>query len=628
MSSNGVAIRQRAQTTLGFTVSLDPPRNIKHAMAEVRVLIQSSKTAKVSVMNLLPSEKTYNVAKITSNQKAFGAGVAIEAVNIGVATGKSRDRLYLAKDTDTVALQFDNSNVKPANIKRPRWGALKDWWNQIEDQGDCGVDPLPSDSDGTITFGWQFRPVLGADYVEPGNRQVFAQLALPSDASDGFDGTVWIRTVWRYYDPQSRVAGPIIKSTCSTAADGDSIQMRSPLKVHNLTVSDIGGGQLKFSAKGDFYTPAFSIRSGSNNVVPTMFDGSTVNVFGAARDLIKAGDLYLVDSNGTETPFGQRAQEDKQCGIDNAVMTALPYSDGNSRVQLDVMMKKDYLPQDGVPLPLALIGDQTYGLQESPYTTNPGQTTFCDESSSPLVCHYQFLAPTASLQKSQTFFVRDLAWSGHEFQRNGVVNFEPGFSGIAAIGAVGEDGKKHEKKKDDPKDPNSITIYSVTGFGFHSFFDCKKPACPSVWIGNNIVDSLTLTALTDNLATLQLDSSIAQKTIGFGWVPKNVAQQTANLPLIWVFNMPKSEPTSKAQPSPPFLYVGDSQTVTFTGGELGSITSVVFESLTPLQKVYDPKSKSLAISVPTAITQKPGHKELIGKTSGDDVILPIDVVLR
>ena len=196
--------------------------------------------------------------------------------------------------------------------------------------------------------------------------------------------------------------------------------------------------------------------------------------------LSKRAIFYLVDSNGTETPFGQRARrEDKQCGIDNAVMTALPYSDGNSRVQLDVMMKKDYLPQDGVPLPSCADRRPDLRLARISLHHQSRPDDILRRKLKPaLVCHYQFLAPTASLQKSQTFFVRDLAWSGHEFQRNGVVNFEPGFSGIAAIGAVGEDGKKHEKKKDDPKDPNSITIYSVTGFGFHSFFDCKKPACP------------------------------------------------------------------------------------------------------------------------------------------------------
>src|SRR5205085_11130774 len=71
----------------------------------------------VSIMTLLPTEKTYNVAKITSHQGSFGAGVALEPVTAGVNTGRSKDRLYLAKDTDTLALQYHTPSVR--SIGRP-----------------------------------------------------------------------------------------------------------------------------------------------------------------------------------------------------------------------------------------------------------------------------------------------------------------------------------------------------------------------------------------------------------------------------------------------------------------------------------------------------------------------------
>ncbi|MBV9085261.1 MAG: hypothetical protein JOZ62_21500, partial [Acidobacteriaceae bacterium] len=105
---NNRATKSRAQTTVGFSVSLNPPHRFKHAVAEVRVIVQSPKdNDPVSVVNLLPTQKTYNVAKVTSHQNAFGAGAVIEPVNVGVSTGKAKDRLYLAKDTDTVAFQFN-----------------------------------------------------------------------------------------------------------------------------------------------------------------------------------------------------------------------------------------------------------------------------------------------------------------------------------------------------------------------------------------------------------------------------------------------------------------------------------------------------------------------------------------
>ena len=48
-----------------------------------------------------------------------------------------------------------------------------------------------------IVLGWQFRPVLGADYVKGGQRQVFAQLALPADLNEEYVPTVYVQTRWR-----------------------------------------------------------------------------------------------------------------------------------------------------------------------------------------------------------------------------------------------------------------------------------------------------------------------------------------------------------------------------------------------------------------------------------------------
>ena len=53
-----------------------------------------------------------------------------------------------------------------------------------------------------MTFGWQFRPVLGRHSVSPGLRQLFAVLALPVE-DKGVEAkqlTVTARTYWRKYD--------------------------------------------------------------------------------------------------------------------------------------------------------------------------------------------------------------------------------------------------------------------------------------------------------------------------------------------------------------------------------------------------------------------------------------------
>jgi hypothetical protein len=75
------------------------------------------------------------------------------------------------------------------------------------------TDPAGS----TLTFGWEFRPVLGRRSVSPGMRQMFAVIAVPEDnelknivggttAGDpdpSFQMKVMVRTFWRRYDAKT-----------------------------------------------------------------------------------------------------------------------------------------------------------------------------------------------------------------------------------------------------------------------------------------------------------------------------------------------------------------------------------------------------------------------------------------
>jgi len=179
LSRNSRAVANRQQTNLGFAISLDPPRQFKHALAEVRIIMRPHKgqspDSRMSVVNLLPYEKTYNVAKITSKQNSFGAGVVVEAISLGVSTGKSKDRLYLAKDTDTIALQFPSKQLIDRPIPQLIGDEVKSSaellrTNELK-QGCDENNPSHNDVYGTegnaIVFGWQFRPVLGLITSKP-----------------------------------------------------------------------------------------------------------------------------------------------------------------------------------------------------------------------------------------------------------------------------------------------------------------------------------------------------------------------------------------------------------------------------------------------------------------------------
>jgi hypothetical protein len=245
--SQGNATGTRQQTTLGINISLDPPQRYKHAVAEVRLWVYAVNARKpVSIVNLLPAAKTYNVAKITNNQKAFGAGVVIDPVNVGVAGGKTKNRLYLAKDTDTVALEYlphHDGVTDPwphgaipvgrsaqENIRDPV--RESEIWQTITDA--CADDPGPSKDteDGAsngmanpVVLGWQFRPVLGADYVQGGMRQVFAQLAMPNLTGQMSAPKVFIQTRWREYDSKRQVVGQVYKGSCSLVEDLEPIMI-------------------------------------------------------------------------------------------------------------------------------------------------------------------------------------------------------------------------------------------------------------------------------------------------------------------------------------------------------------------------------------------------------------------
>ncbi|MBV9085584.1 MAG: hypothetical protein JOZ62_23155, partial [Acidobacteriaceae bacterium] len=120
-----------------------------------------------------------------------------------------------------------------------------------------------------VVFGWQFRPVLGADYVQPGPRQVFAQLALPTGLREDFEPQVWIQTRWREYDPKRRVVGAVYRGSCSVVRDPNPLSVLNPFTVDDVHMDDMGGGVLRLTAQGNFFSSGFSALIGHNAITPT-----------------------------------------------------------------------------------------------------------------------------------------------------------------------------------------------------------------------------------------------------------------------------------------------------------------------------------------------------------------------
>ena len=158
----------RLQAILGFNVSIDPPRTANDAVAVVEIKLTSPNGA--SLVGLMPQEKTYNSAALSSKSNAFGAAAAVNVFQVGFSARKRGQVFYLYRDTDTLSYQR-------------------------------------MDADGSVVFGWMFRPVLGRRSVSPGLKQMFSIVSLPNIDCKLADATpcsvpvkTTVRSYWKKFD--------------------------------------------------------------------------------------------------------------------------------------------------------------------------------------------------------------------------------------------------------------------------------------------------------------------------------------------------------------------------------------------------------------------------------------------
>ncbi len=176
----------RMQAVLGFQVSINPPPKYKGCAAMIEITISPAtgggSPGDVSLVALMPQEKTYNAATLATHSNSFSGAAVVKIVTVGYSESHRGSNLYLYKDSDTVAFE------------------------------------KPQDATAADTFGWQFRPVLGRPSVDAGVRQMFAVVALPAtdrytqDSSSGQalpaspQLKVTAKTYWVKYDVKRRTA--------------------------------------------------------------------------------------------------------------------------------------------------------------------------------------------------------------------------------------------------------------------------------------------------------------------------------------------------------------------------------------------------------------------------------------
>jgi len=278
----------RTRTTLGFPINISVPPGFKYqgAVAEVDVSVCAPDTVSstdlaanggLSLVTLLPQEKTYNVASLVSKASSIGGGVVAGVVNVGGGLLRSRQTYYLVQDTDTLALQHMS-------------------------QDNCST--VENDATKPVAFEWQFRPVLGQKVVRDGLRQTYAQVSFPRDVSVDSRSPlrILVRTGWRRYDSKTERVGAQIDPFQVNLLKADRFDL--PPSPQYVRANDNGDGTVTILAMGAFKAGT-RVRIGGivqDNTVPGFEENQRYLKFIAPISSLAMYGASLLNQNGVEAP--------------------------------------------------------------------------------------------------------------------------------------------------------------------------------------------------------------------------------------------------------------------------------------------------------------------------------------
>ena len=634
ISSNGSVGGARRQITLAFPISVTPFAKYKGAVAEVRVFMLPTKphisgtdthdstNPPLSVVNLLPASNTYNVAKAATNTKQFGAGVTLDLIGVGATGGKTKSTLYLAKDSDTTALQYTNPIAGiDKDSKRPITMTFRSLlpmgpcdatsqvqWLSLADKGNN------YDLRRAIAFGWQFKPVLGNQDVLPINRLFFAQVAL----EPGTDRPViYVETRWRAYDRQTGVVGRVYKDSCSWKYFGPAKPLQYASAVAYLKTDDLGGGNLRVTASGYFTDPNLQVRMGNANRQPDFIahDLGSFEFFTTANTFVSSPNFESISEGGSPVPLVTVATPGQSCALDADTVDAeaTPYSDGTATVSVHLNYDRDRdLTNE---LPLVLFGSDVYGLHDHPFLL-----PFPDETIDPQHRVLRFAVKMDALTADPAVTVKDVNWAEAPITKR--IRIGPTFTALQPLSSSVPGGTG-----DASPTPIRKGLYRVAGTGFNAIcppnpdqvFDCLALSYPETGKETSL-DTKHFQLLNGETARIALNA-VPRGQITLLWTNDD-GQKTE-----WVL-------TTKTTPSAPTaikpdksLRKGDSLSVVFSGRDFSSVSTVSFEdtNLTVLAK----DTKSLTVMITTKVTASIGSKDLIAiGADGKPIVLPLTVIAQ
>jgi hypothetical protein len=249
----------RLQAVVGFDIDLEPDKNATNAAAIVQVSAKMVSPAPVdakcdadgaiSLVALMPEEGSHNAATLSQSAYGFGGAIASSVFSFGVAGQKRSQVFYLYRDMDTLSFE------QPPTANTP------------------------------LTFGWQFRPVLGSKSVDPGLRHMLVVLGLPcSDTGATIPQIITtVTTNWQRYDSKTRTISPKRPSQTqvgsavfsSDVPSTESSQERLKPQVSKVSWYPTDAADGVAIVTGDNFFPGTTVRLGNKSLSSTV-DGLTI----------------------------------------------------------------------------------------------------------------------------------------------------------------------------------------------------------------------------------------------------------------------------------------------------------------------------------------------------------------
>ncbi|HEX3249018.1 MAG TPA: hypothetical protein VHS05_06305 [Pyrinomonadaceae bacterium] len=368
---SGESGKARRQAVLGFNVTIDPPKTAENAVAVTEITLQlpnsNPSTDGLSLVSLMPQEKTYNAAALTTKSNSFGGSAVVKLIQVGYSERHRGQVFYLYRDNDTVSYErmSENSNE--------------------------------------VTFGWMFRPVLGRRSVSPGLRQLFAIVSLPNNDLMG-DTTLQtldarVRTYWKKYDRQTMTSfsedesdrsdrlkyaltfnlskPEIFDSSYINTATYAGVEVKStdtyqaglrPV-VSGVTWVPVGPKSALISVTGDNFFSGTQITMG-DKLYSSISDGLIIKSNQAIDiatnlDALAAGPGALIGRYGSAIPLVSTAR-DTSPGIEVGSVRLGPSLSGNRSLEIDL------LPLNGSSLRLSDLPVDPRGGRISPIVSVNG----------------------------------------------------------------------------------------------------------------------------------------------------------------------------------------------------------------------------------------------------------------